>query len=144
MIKTRATFLHFISDNLANGIKVHPIRVDGDKPGADFYKTNAVNIKFLSVQPNSHIAQTQVELSVQFDNELAGMACVQDLYRILTSATYTPKMDYTIPLAPVPTGTTIYWDEDTIFFKPIGSAGAGHSFNAMFRAVFTLYHKIDL
>lgn len=138
MRQTRDTFLHFLSDNLASSsITVNNVRLDLNVPGSEKYKMNAVNVKFLDVNPLDTIGDTMVEISITNDNELTALTWVKKVVDILTSAYFTPKLDYTNPSSPTAVGTNIYWDF-SLRFRPIYN-----EHYCDFRCVLTLRHRID-
>lgn|SRR6185437_2073136 len=138
MRKTRDTFLHFLSDNLT-GVPLHTVRADSSNPSMARYQTDAVNVKFLDVSPNWQIGSTLVEIAVIANDELDALTWVQSVYALLSSAYYTPKLDYTNPANPVATGTNIYWDVDIKFRTVLTS----NDFYYDYRCLLTLRHKID-
>jgi len=103
------------------------------------YQTDAVNVKFLDVSPNWQIGSTLVEIAVIANDELDALTWVQSVYALLSSAYYTPKLDYTNPANPVATGTNIYWDVDIKFRTVLTS----NDFYYDYRCLLTLRHKID-
>src|SRR5690349_20942054 len=102
MRQCRDTFLRFLADNLT-GITLHNVRFGTSNPADARYQVGAVNVKFLDTDPNPHIGQTTVEICVMNDDELTALDWVKQVYDILSSAYYTPKMDYTNPNSPVAT-----------------------------------------
>lgn len=138
MRQTRDTFLHFLSDNLASSsITVNNVRLDINQPGVEKYMTNAVNVKFLDINPLNIIGDTVVEISVINDTELTALTWLKKVTDILTSAYFTPKLDYTNPASPVAVGTNIYWDF-SLRFRPIYN-----EFYCDYRCNLSLRHRID-
>lgn len=119
----RDTFLHFLADNLPITIPVHPVRRDASNPSGDLLQTNAVNVTYVSVDPSVQISIQRVVVDVLNDDENTCSDWLDTVFALLSSAYYTPLLDYTNPTSPVPTGQNVYWDSGTgkIAFKRIPS-----------------------
>lgn len=119
------TFLHFVADNLI-GIAVHPVRRDLNSPSGDLLQTNAVNLQFLNFKPDIAISTHHVSIDVLNDDENTCMDWLQALWTLLSSAFYTPMLDYTLPTSPVTTTSNVMWDCRRVVFKRIISEQYTH------------------
>lgn len=137
MRATRDTFLHFLADNLT-GRTVWPIRKSSTDPAKSKLKENAVNVQFLTMTQHMHIAGTLVSIDILHQDELTAVDITQEVWQLLSSAFYTPNYDYTNPNSPVATGENIYWDNDSVVFKPIDNSPNYMHFNCTME----LRHKI--
>jgi|SRR5581483_1827717 len=137
MRNTRDSFLHFLADNL-DGIPVHNIRRDPNKPDADKIQVNAVNVHFLDVAPDTQVGNTTVVIDVINDDELTALSWVNQVWTLLSSAFFTPKLDYSNPESPVSTGTNIMWDRHKVRFRVIVSDFYYHH-----SCVLTLQHTVS-
>ena len=118
MRATRDTFLHFIADNLTQ-YTVWAVRKSSTDPSRGKLKENAINVQFLTSRPHVHIASQLVSIDVIHAEELTAVDMTQAVWELLSSAFYTPKYDYTNPAAPTLTGQNIYWEKDSVIFRPI-------------------------
>lgn len=119
------TFLHFMADNLT-GITVHPVRRDLNSPSGDLLQTNAVNIQFLSLNPDVWISTQHCSIDVLNDDENTCVDWVQAVWNILAAAFGTAMFDYSVPTAPVPTNTNVFWEKRRVNFKRIISEQYTH------------------
>lgn len=119
MRATRDSFLHFMADNLPSRT-VHPVRREVDRPDSDKLQMNAINVKFLNSDFTVHGADQLVVIDVIYDDELTALDVAREIWTILSSSSYTPKLDYTDPSNPVDTGYWIFWDTEAKF-RPIFS-----------------------
>jgi len=117
VINTRDTFLHFLADNLA-GITIHPIRFEKDVPDTSTLQVNAVNVNFLHPRLDVHVSSQLVSIDILHESELTAVDWAEQLARLMQKAAKTPKLNYTVPLSPVATGTDIYWDTE-VRFRPV-------------------------
>lgn len=139
MRNTRDTFLHFLSDNLPAGTVVHAVRRDTNNPAADQLQSNAVNVQFLTTNPGTPTGTTIVDISVVYLNELDALATVFAVWQLLSSAFYTPKLNYSSG-TPVPDdGSNVMWHRSKINFKPVTKGG---EFYFHFSCLLTLEHTI--
>jgi hypothetical protein len=120
MRSARDTFLHYLSDNLP-GLTVNFVRRDSTNPNNSKPKINAVNVTFFNDLLSTHISRLQVSVDTLYNDELQAIDAVQQVVALLQAAAMTPELDYTVPAAPVATGTNIYWNPFTITFKTVGS-----------------------
>jgi hypothetical protein len=121
MREVRDTFLKFLSDNLPNTIPVHAVRRDSKNPSGDKLQMNAVNIEFLSVKLRVTVGCQLCSIDVVADDELAALESVKQVWILLSSAFYTPQLNYSNPSAPVPTGTNVMWKPSNVEFIPVPS-----------------------
>jgi len=128
MTRSRDSFLHFINDNLPTGVVCHALRRDPASRASDALQMNAVNVSFLNLSAGDGTAlcAQQVVIAVVADDENTAVDWVGTLFTLLRSAFYCPMLDYTVPTAPVATGTNIMWDRKRVTFKRITSEGYAH------------------
>jgi hypothetical protein len=116
MRNSRDTFLHFLSDNLT-GLTIHPIRKDPDNPSLSTMQMGAVNVGFGSVDPGILLSTVFVKIDILAETELDAVDSMQQVWALLSSAFYTPLLDYTDPSNPVVTGTMLMWKQ--VRFVPV-------------------------
>lgn len=119
MSAVKDTFLHFFSDNLGTSIPLHPIRRDPNDPSADLLQSNAVNVQFLDTSPQVSVSTQRVVVSVLNDDENTCSDWVDAVWTFLSAAFFTPMYDYTVPTAPVATGSNVMWDSSKTKFKRV-------------------------
>jgi hypothetical protein len=109
MRSARDTFLHYLGDNLP-GLPVNFIRKDATNPNSTKLKINAVNVSFFNDLLSPHVSRLQTSIDVLFSDELQAVDATQQVASLLQAAAFTANLDYTVPSAPVATGTNIYWN----------------------------------
>ena len=124
----RDSFLHFINDNLPDGVICHPLRRDPLNRTADALAMNAVNVSFLNVAGGNGTAfcTQQAVIDVINDDENAAVDLVDTLFALLTATFYAPLSDYTVPTAPVATGKFLMWNRRRVTFKKVASEAYCH------------------
>lgn len=120
MRSARDTFLHYLSDNLS-GLVVNPVRRDSKNPNLSKPKIGAINVNFFNDLLSPHICRLQVSIDALYADEFDAIDAAQRVVKLLQSSAYTPKLDYTDPETPVPTGTNLYWNPYTITFRQVSS-----------------------
>lgn len=120
MREARDTFLHFLQDNLP-GVIVRNLRRDSDDPSLAELAVNALNVQFIGDDLQIHISKLMVTMDIIFDEELSAIDCMNKIWGILSPGAYSPLLDYTDPTTPVATGSNLYWNQDSIRFRPIVS-----------------------
>lgn len=112
----RDTFLHVLADNLV-GIKVHPLRKSAIKEEG-IPQVNAVNVCFhdFDNSPNRE-SVVMVSIDIIYDDELTAGDIADQVARLLHTAAFTPKLNYSDPDNPVTTGTNISWDSKVAFIS---------------------------
>lgn len=138
MRNARDTFITLLNTELT-GLTVHPIRDDTDYPEFSLFKTNAVNIGFTAGSYDPHINELTVSIDMVYERELDAVDAEQQVFNLLSKRFFTEKFNYTNPLAPVPTGTNIFWERDVIRFIRVPEEGIYHS-----NTTFDLRHYIIL
>ena len=124
----RDSFLHYINDNIAAGVVVHPLRRDPTNRAADALQMNAVNVSFLNLTAGNGttLCTQQCVIAVVADDENAAVDMVGSVLELLRAAYFCPMLDYTVPTAPVQIGTNITWDRKRVTFKRVQSEGYCH------------------
>ena len=125
MKKAHDTFLHFLSDNLS-GIAVHPIRDDPDRVEAASFKQNALNVEFLDAKYDPHVCVLTVSLDLIHTSQITALDWLTTIGAQLSSAFYTPLLDYAAPATPVSAGSNLMWDRDSINFRKVASDHYAH------------------
>jgi hypothetical protein len=121
MRSVRDTILHYLNDNL-QAHNVNFVRRDSANPNNSKLKINAVNVSFFNDQLSTHISRLQTSIDVIFTDELQALDASQKVAQILQASAFTQNLDYTVPTAPVATGTNIYWNPYNITFKSVSNA----------------------
>jgi hypothetical protein len=118
MRAARDSFLHFLSDNLA-GLEVRNLRRDPDMPELEFIKPNAVNVKFLDVGLSVHVAPLTASIDIAHDSELSAIDLMKQVWSLLSATGYCAQKDYTDPQNPVALNSNLFWDTNSVSFRPI-------------------------
>jgi len=128
MIRVRDSFLHFLNDNLPDGLTLHPLRRDPSNRAADALAMNAINISFLNLTAGNDtaLASQQVVIDVIADDENTVVDWVGEVFDLLRTTFYVPLYDYSNPSTPVATGTNLMWDRRRVTFKKITSEAYSH------------------
>jgi len=125
MRNVRDSFVHFVADNIAqfsNGqtIPVVALFRSVANPDGEKFKTNSVNISFVGESLSPTVNTTIVELDVIQSDELTAVDWANSLWQLLSATFYTALKDYSQnPSAPVAQGTNIFWNVNSVGFKPI-------------------------
>lgn len=124
----RDTFLHFISDNLPDGVTVHAMRRDPNDRAADTFAMNSVNIEFLNfgLGAGQVLSTHQAVIDVINDTENTVVDWVEIVWGLLKATFFIPILDYTDPANPAHVGRSLCWDSRKVSFKKIASEGYSH------------------
>lgn len=120
MRSARDTFLHYLADNLP-GLSVNYVRKDVSNPNSAKQRVNAVNVWFVNDLLSTHVSRVQASIDVLYYDENQAVDAVQQVVALLQASAFTPNIDYSVPTAPAPTGTNIYWNPFSITFKCVAS-----------------------
>jgi hypothetical protein len=107
-------------------------RVAGD-PQSDSLQLNAVNVQFLNPSFGRNTRRLQVSIDIVYDDEQTANAKVDAVWVLLSSAFYTPLLNYANPLVPVAAGGNLTWPHNYIEFRKIINNNYTH-----YSGVFTL------
>lgn len=117
----RATFLHYLADNLS-GYTVWNLRFDKANPEQNIPQVNAINVTFHNVglvgpsQPQEQL----VTVDVIYDTEAAAVEATAAVATLLFTAAFAQLLDYT-QTPPVGVGNAKVWWALQLKFKPVHS-----------------------
>lgn len=136
MIASRDTFMTLISNGLPTRA-VNNVRFEKDNPVSSLIKDNAVNIQFLNADVGQSYTPSKLMAAVNicYDDEATAVQVAREVADILWDGAC-PKLDYTDPDNPQPTGYTLFWDSQVIKFRPIND---GTQFRLY--CLLTIFHR---
>ncbi len=122
MREAKDTFLTYLNTNLSaltTPVTVHPMRKDPNNPSSASLQINALNVGFGRVEFGISTTCLYAKLDIVCDSEVTAGYITQQTWLLLSTTFYTPLYDYTVPTAPVATGTMLMWKRDRVKFSPV-------------------------
>ena len=117
----RATFLHYLADNLTN-LTVWNLRFDKANPEQNVPQVNAVNVTFhnMGLTGPSTPDEQLVTVDLLYDTEAAAVEAAAAVSALLFTAAYAPLLDYN-QSPPVQVSNKLVWWMLQMKFKPVHS-----------------------
>ena len=114
----RDTFLHYLADNISK-YKIKNVRFDPAIPDSSRITSGAINVQFLSDNPQVQVGVMAVSIDCVADRELDVIDMADTVFKLLSLNSMCPQYDYTNPQNPVQLSGNIYWDANSLNFRPI-------------------------
>lgn len=122
MKEAKDTLLMFLNTNLSTlttPVTVHAMRKDPNNPSMSSLQIDALNVGFGRVEFGVATTTLYAKLDIVSNSEVTAGYIAQQTWLLLSSKFYTPLYDYTVPTAPVATGTMLMWKQDRVKFLPV-------------------------
>jgi hypothetical protein len=126
----RATFLHYLADNLS--LTIWNLRFDKSNPEQNVPQVNAVNVTFHNMGLNgpNEPSDQLVTVDVLYDTEAAAVEAASSVATLLFTAAYAPLLDYT-QSPPVQVSNCQVWWKTEMKFKSVHSENVFHMSSLM-------------
>jgi hypothetical protein len=123
----RATFLHYLADNLVTAFTVWNLRFDKANPSQNVPQVNAINVTFhnLGLTGPSTPDDQLVTVDVLYDTEAAAVEAAAAVSNLLFTAAYAPLLDYTLTTPAQISNKLVWWDLQ-MKFKSVHSDNVFH------------------